>query len=105
MLQRNKNQKLIYSAKIYYKGKEKSFFRRGQLEKFEEEIELLPDIEKQADGKAVLNCIMSGRKVVLDDKGKIYLFSNANLQGKIEPSWTITKNKELYSLVKKLFLS
>lgn len=104
MLQRNKARKLHNMAKIVYKGRERLLFKEDTLENLEESIEKMSNEQKKQDGKMVLEYIMNGMMIKLESK-KILLFSQMYYKGRVEPTWIIENNNELYSLLKNLVLS
>lgn len=103
MLRWHANQKLYNSAKIVFEGKQKITFKRNELENLKKEIENLQDEVKRLEGKMLLEYIMHGRKILLEEKGKkIHLFGSISY-GRVEATWSIEENPELYSLLKNLF--
>ncbi len=108
MIRRNKHVKIMsHSAKIIVRSqngdKTRSVFRRGELEAFEQNLQKISDIAKRNEGMMVLECLLSGRKVILENK-KIFLYT-AVVYGEIEANWVVTKNNELYSLLEDLVQS
>ncbi len=103
MIRMNPNKVVASSAKVVFGEKEKLIFRRGELENLEEKIEKIQDELKKADGKMLFEYIMHGRIILLEKKGKkIHLFGEVT-HGKVEPTWIIEQNPELFSLLKNLF--
>ena len=105
MIKRNQELKLNASAKIVYGEKTKTVFRKTALEKLVNDIENISDEVKRLEAFIALDCILSGNKVVLTQSEEIHLYTNMELTGKIGPNWIITKNQELYSLLKNSVLS
>ena len=107
MIRRNQHVKMSHSAKIILRStdgdKTKSVFRRAELEAFEQKLQKIPDIAKRNEGMMVLECLLSGKKVILENK-KIFLYTTV-VYGEIEANWVVTKNNELYSLLEDLVQS
>lgn len=102
MIERNKELKLTFSAKIVYEDKTKTLLRNSELEKLVSDIENMSNGFENVEASIVLECILHGRKIILkDEHEKIQLFSNS-IAGRVGASWIITRNKELYSLLKNL---
>lgn len=101
MLELNKELRWAISAQIVVEGRQKIKYRRGELEKFMEEIENFTDPKQRGEAMMVLNYILLERKVKVQD-GEILLFSEKFPKGKVGPSWIITGNPELCNLLEKL---
>ena len=102
MLLRNKNQKFYCTAKIILGAMEKTIFSKDEIVKLEETIEQIPDIVKQEEGKMVLDYLMHGRVIQLDQNEEIiYLFGPIS-PGRVVHTWSIEKNPDLYYLLKDL---
>ena len=108
MIRRNQHVKMSHSAKIILRSpngdKTKSVFTRAELEAFEQKLQKIPDIVKRNEGMMVLECLLSGKKVIMENK-KIFLYTSQIVYGEIEANWVVTKNNELYSLLEDLVQS
>lgn len=101
MLELNKELKWAISAQIVVEGKAKILFKRNELENFIKEIGAFTESNQKMEAMMVLNYIIEGRKVKVED-GKILLFSEKIPRGKVGPSWVITENPELCKILAKL---
>ncbi len=110
MICRNSNKGInACSVELSYsyeeKGKTKIIkktVRKKEVEEFLLQMNNLVDERKKLEGFFVVNCLVSGQRIILKS-GKIKLFWNEILNPHVsEPSWIITENEELYSLLKNL---
>jgi hypothetical protein len=104
MLRRNENIKVKNSAKIICGERKREFFKKEAIERFMRKINSMPYGEKREDAKITLECLLSGRRIVLKD-GRIYLYFERKETVRYEQTYTVTKNKELYSLLEDLVQS
>ena len=105
MLRRNKNIKLGNSARIIKGEKKKELLKRDKLDKLAAQIDSMPYGEKREDAKMALECLLSGKKVVLQMDGKISLYFERIGTCRMEESYAIENNQELYTLLEDLVQS
>ena len=112
MLRRNSEIKITHTASVVLKFDNKEIsravFKKEDLEKLGQGLEQITDDLKRTEAMLALECLMSGKKIVLKED-TIYLFTGQNVHGKISANWIITENPELYeelfSLLEKTVLS